>query len=72
VKLPRDLSGKQVEKALYRLGFAFENQCGSHVRLSKDHLKVIVPLHKTLVPKTLASILHQAQVTIEELMEEIR
>jgi len=67
MKLPRDLSGREVIRALKRLEFAEERQVGSHVRLSKSGLRVTVPNHATLAPKTLQSILRQAQITIEEL-----
>jgi predicted RNA binding protein YcfA (HicA-like mRNA interferase family) len=58
--------------SLKRLGFSFENQCGSHVRLAKNGLRVTIPMHDALVPKTLQSILRQADISIEKLMEEIR
>jgi predicted RNA binding protein YcfA (HicA-like mRNA interferase family) len=32
---------------------------------------VTVPMHGTLLPKTLGSILNQAQITIEELREQL-
>ncbi len=71
MKLPRDLSGPEVVKALKRLGFTFENQVGSHIRLSKGSLKVTVANHRALLPKTLKSTLQQAGITIEELIAEI-
>jgi len=69
VKLPRNLSGAEVIKTLKRLGFEVVRQKGSHVRLYHLSKKVTVPLHKELRPKTLQSILDQAQISIEELME---
>ena len=36
MKLPRDLSGRDVILALKRLGFIEEHQVGSHVRLSRS------------------------------------
>jgi predicted RNA binding protein YcfA (HicA-like mRNA interferase family) len=71
VKLPRNLSGAEVIKALQRLGFEWVRQKGSHVRLRHLSKKVTVPLHKELRPKTLESILEQAQITIEELMDKL-
>ena len=68
MKLPRNLSGREVVRALKRLGFAVENQEGSHIRLSADGRKITVPNHKAILPKTLKSILRQANITIEELM----
>jgi predicted RNA binding protein YcfA (HicA-like mRNA interferase family) len=71
VKLPRNLSGPEVIKALQRLGFERVRQKGSHVRLRHLSKKVTVPLHKELLPKTLESILNQAQLSIEKLMENL-
>lgn len=71
MKLPRDLSGREVVKALKRLGFAVENQEGSHIRLIRSGLKVTVPNHRALLPKTLKRVLRQTGISIEELMEEI-
>jgi predicted RNA binding protein YcfA (HicA-like mRNA interferase family) len=69
VKLPRDLSGREVVKGLKRLGFSVENQEGSHIRLSRGGgLRVTVPNHPALLPKTLKSIMKQANVTIDDLM----
>jgi predicted RNA binding protein YcfA (HicA-like mRNA interferase family) len=72
VKLPRDLSGREVVKALKRLGFTVEHQEGSHIRLVRNGLRVTVPNHKEIsVPKTLQTILRQAEITIAELMDVI-
>ncbi|OGS90128.1 MAG: hypothetical protein A2Z95_08530 [Gallionellales bacterium GWA2_60_18] len=60
MKLPRDLSGAQLVKALERLGYHPSRQAGSHVRLtsslSQEH-HLTVPLHDPLRIGTLASIL---------------
>lgn len=71
MKLPRDLSGWKVVNALKRLGFTPTNQEGSHIRLTKGHLKVTVPNHAAILPKTLKSILRQAEITIDDLMSAI-
>jgi len=68
VKLPRDLSGSAVVKALERRGFTIARQSGSHVRLVKAGKRVTVPLHRSLTVGTLQSILHQADLTIEVLL----
>jgi len=67
VKLPRDLSGQRVVRALVRLGFVQERRVGSHIRLARNGLRVTVPNHPTLAPKTLQSILRQAQLTSKSL-----
>jgi predicted RNA binding protein YcfA (HicA-like mRNA interferase family) len=64
VKLPRDVSGPEAVKALRRLGFMVTRQDGSHIRLSKGGLHVTVPNHRTLLPKTLQSILRQANISV--------
>jgi len=60
MKLPRNLSGAQLIKALERLGYQPTRQSGSHVRLTcpqpKEH-HLTVPLHDPLRIGTLAEIL---------------
>ena len=69
MKLPRDISGAEVVKALRRLGFEVTNQEGSHIRMTKGNCRVTVPNHKFLLPKTLNSILRQASITREEFLD---
>ncbi len=38
------------------------------MRLVRGSLRVTVPAHHTLAPKTLQSILRQAQISVKELM----
>lgn len=59
MKLPRDLSGARLIKALAKLGYIQQRQAGSHVRLTTamcgiHHLTV--PLHDPLRSGTLAAI----------------
>ena len=42
------LSGASVVRALLSVGFAQISQRGSHVKLRRDRLTVIVPLHREL------------------------
>jgi len=70
VKLARDLSGWKVVSALKRLGFTPINQKGSHIR-TKGRVRVTVPNHAAILPKTLKSILRQAEITIDGLMSAI-
>jgi predicted RNA binding protein YcfA (HicA-like mRNA interferase family) len=60
MKLPRNLSGAQLIKALEQLGYQAARQTGSHVRLasllSKEH-HLTIPLHDPLRIGTLAAIL---------------
>jgi len=60
MKLPRDLSGPDLVKALARIGYRTTRQTGSHIRLSTDqptphHLTI--PAHDPLKIGTLAAIL---------------
>ena len=60
MRLPRDLTGAQLIRALGQLGYQSTRQTGSHVRLTcespmQHHLTV--PLHDPLRIGTLAAIL---------------
>ena len=61
MKLPRDLSGSDLVKALGKVGYVSTRQTGSHVRLTThrngEH-QVTVPNHNPLKVGTLAGILH--------------
>ena len=74
-KLPR-ISGEEAVKALQRLGFEAVRQRGSHVVLKKriskeEEIGCVVPLHGELAIGTLRSILRQARVTAEELIQHL-
>ncbi len=71
MKLPRDLSGDEVCRALKRLGFDFVRQTGSHCHYEKAGLHPCVPIHREIKPKTLQSILKQANITVEQLVENL-
>jgi predicted RNA binding protein YcfA (HicA-like mRNA interferase family) len=61
-----------VIKALTKIGFDIVGRRGSHVRLKKKDGKtliVVVPDHKELAKGTLSSILRQANLSREELLE---
>jgi predicted RNA binding protein YcfA (HicA-like mRNA interferase family) len=70
-KLPTGLSGQDLIKALQRVGFAVQRQRGSHIILRREspHARVVVPNHKTLRVGTLRAILHEANLTVEQLLE---
>ena len=60
MRLPRDLTGAQLIRALSQLGYTPTRQTGSHVRLtceSPAQHHVTVPLHDPLRIGTLAGIL---------------
>ena len=60
MKLPRDLSGTELARALGGLGYAIDRQTGSHMRLTTprggEH-HVTIPAHDPLKVGTLNSIL---------------
>lgn len=70
-KLPRNVKGKQLIKALKKLGFEKEVAKGSHVRLTHvDGRWTQVAVHPKPIPVgTLRAILKQAEISIEELVE---
>jgi len=60
MRLPRDLTGAQLIRALGQLGYTTTRQTGSHVRLtceSPAQHHITVPLHDPLRIGTLAGIL---------------
>jgi predicted RNA binding protein YcfA (HicA-like mRNA interferase family) len=71
MKLPRDLSGNEVCRALSRLGFEFKRQTGSHCHYAKGPNHPCVPMHREIRPKTLQSILKQAGITLDQLLENL-
>jgi predicted RNA binding protein YcfA (HicA-like mRNA interferase family) len=71
VKVPRDVSGAEAAKALQRLGFVVTRQVGSHIRMVKGSIRVTVPNHKTVLPKTLQSALRQAGVSLEDFLNNL-
>ena len=68
MKLPRDISGGQAVRALQRLGFSVVRQVGSHIRIERAGLHVTVPNHSAIAPGTLASILKQAEVSLDDFL----
>jgi len=66
-KLPR-VSGAEVVKALGRLGFVVARQRGSHIVLRRGGGGCVVPNHRELKTGTLAGVLKQAGVSVEEFL----
>ena len=71
-RLPR-ISGKDLMGVLLRHGFSLVHVRGSHHYLEPPcgGRLVTIPVHagKLLKPKTLKSIIDQAEITVEELIE---
>lgn len=70
-KLPTDLSGRELVRALEKIGFVVQRQRGSHIVLRRENpfSRVTIPNHRALRPGTLRSILHEAEVTVEDLLK---
>ncbi len=78
MRLPRDLSGADLIKALSRVGYRVTRQTGSHSRLttaSPSQHHVTVPMHESLKIGTLAAILNDValhlKITRDELLAKI-
>jgi predicted RNA binding protein YcfA (HicA-like mRNA interferase family) len=67
------ISGKQLVRALRRVGFVVLRQKGSHVSLEKrageNYWRTVVPLHREIRPGTLSDILNQTGLSKEQLAQ---
>ncbi|TET36978.1 MAG: type II toxin-antitoxin system HicA family toxin [Planctomycetota bacterium] len=65
----KTFSGREVVKALRRLGFVVDHQRGSHIFMHNldKNTSVVVPFHKELKKGTLHSILKKAGITVADL-----
>ena len=78
MKLPRDLSGRELAKALESLGYEVEHQTGSHLRLSTqddgEH-HITIPNHSPIKVGTLSAILRDVaehfDLTRDELLQRL-
>ncbi len=78
MKTPRDVSGRQLVKALRHLGYERVRQDGSHIRLTTEIdgvLHVTIPDHDPLRIGTFKSILKMIAdhhgLTVEELVQKL-
>ncbi|MEW6201768.1 MAG: type II toxin-antitoxin system HicA family toxin [bacterium] len=69
--MSRTFSGKEIVKALRRIGFVVDHQKGSHVFMHnlEKNISVVVPLHKEVIKGTLNNIIKKVDITIDELKE---
>ena len=67
-KVPR-VSGAEAIRSLQRLGFKKIRQNGSHVVMRRGNKGCVVPMHPELKTGTLAGLLRQAEVSIDEFIE---
>ena len=66
--LPR-VSGREVVKALTRVGYEQDRQRGSHIILrqtSYPHRRITIPDHKEIAKGTLRSIIRETGLTVDE------
>lgn len=78
MRIPRDLTGKELIKALGKLGYEVTRQSGSHIRLTTSRNgahHITIPDHRPIKVGTLSGILgdiaaHQG-MTRDELLTEL-
>ena len=66
--LPR-VSGREVVKALQKVGYERDRQRGSHIvlrRTAPPHRRITVPDHKEVAKGTLRAIIRHAGLTVDE------
>lgn len=78
MKLPRDLSGADLAKALSRIGYRITRQTGSHLRLTIDiptQHHITIPAHDPLKVGTLSAILADIagnlKISREDLLDQL-
>lgn len=64
-KLP-SVSGRECVSALQRAGFEVVSQKGSHIKLRRGGVVVVVPNHRELGRGVLRAIINQAGLTVDE------
>lgn len=76
MKLPRDVSGRDLVKLLMRYGYSVVRQSGSHIRLSSKYRgtehHVTIPDHDPLRLGTLASIVDDVAEYLQKDREQLR
>jgi len=68
-KLPRDLSGYEVVRALERSGFVLVRRHGSHRILERGEITLSVPDHHAIRPGTLRRLIRDAGLTVGEFLD---
>jgi len=67
-RLPRNVSGREVVKALSKIGYYVDHQKGSHIILYNDtpgFQRISVPDHKNVRVGLLRQIIRDAGLTVE-------
>ena len=63
------VSGREVMKALLKVGSAQDRQRGSHIilrQVAPPHRRIVVPDHDEVAKGTLRAIIRQAGLTVDE------
>ena len=63
------LSGKEIVRALEKLGFHVARQSGSHILMKRDEKGCVVPNYKEVKVGTVNGILRQAAISPEEFQQ---
>lgn len=72
MKLPRNVSGKDVVKILCKNGWSCYKQKGSHMHLVNQAKEILqVPMHDCLKPGTLLSIIERSGIPREEFLAQL-
>ena len=67
-RLPR-VSGREVVRALEKIGYVVDHQRGSHIarrHIDPPHRRLTVPDHREVAKGTLRAIIRQAGLTVDE------
>ena len=69
--MSKTFSGREIVKALRRIGFIVDHQRGSHIFMHnlERNMSVIVPLHKEVKKGFLNNIIKKIGISIEQLKE---
>ncbi len=70
-RLPQ-LSGREVVRALQKLGYEKDHQRGSHIVLRQSrypHRRIVVPGHDTVSEGTLRAIIRETGLTVDQFNE---
>ena len=69
MKLPRDIGGRELSRALEKYGYRVVHQTGSHIRLTSNikgsEHHITVPAHRSLKTGTLNGILNDVATYLE-------
>ena len=64
------LSGRDVIKALSKIGYSFDHQTGSHVILiNEQNKRITVPMHDEIGKGLLKAILKQVNISMDEFLK---